>query len=140
MSVKNLTKEQLLELAKKPLKKAKDMLGNHYNDVQKFAMMNKIQSDAKNAVPTYIIYELYIHWCSVNDMVIIPRQEFFKKFSEMFERIKKSGDTHYLINGQGMDVKEYSSSQKEIMKSAYSKRISANAQKTENRKRTKTKL
>lgn len=130
------TKEELIEIAKKPLKKAKDILGN-YNDVQKFALMNKIKSDSTNMVPTYIVYEYYVQWCSANDMNVLHRAEFFKKFGEIFQRVKKNGDIRFLVSGQGMDMTEYSSSQKEIMKAAYSKRISANAQKQEKQKRAK---
>lgn len=130
------TKEELIAIAKKPLKKAKDILGD-YNDVQKFALMNKIKSDSTNLVPTYIVYEYYVQWCSANDMTVMHRAEFFKKFGEMFQRVKKNGDIRFLVSGQGMDMTQYSSSQKEIMKVAYSKRISANAQKQEKQKRAK---
>lgn len=133
------TKEELIEIAKKPLKKAKDILGN-YNDVQKFALMNKIRTDSTNLVPTYIIYEYYVQWCSANDMNLLHRAEFFKKFGEIFQRVKKNGDIKFLVNGIGMNVNEYSSSQKEIMKAAYSKRISANVKKKENQKKAKRQL
>ncbi len=132
----NKTRDELIALAKKPLKKAKEILGD-YNDVQKFSLMNKLKSDSTNLVPTYILYEYYIQWCDQNDMTPMFRAEFFKKFGEMFQRVKKAGDIKFLVNGQGMDLTQYSSSQKEIMKVAYSKRISANANKKEKIKRAK---
>ena len=130
------TKEELIEIAKKPLKKAKEILGD-YNDVQKFALMNKIKSDSTNMVPTFIVYEYYVQWCASNDMTVMARNEFFKKFGEMFERVKKNGDIKFLVSGQGMDMNQYSSSEKEVLRVAYSKRISANATKKEKQKRAK---
>lgn len=132
----NKSKEELIELAKKPLKKAKEILGD-YDDVQKFCFMNGLKSNSTNLVPTFIVYEYYIQWCDKNDMRYLPRGEFFRKLSQMYDRIKKNGDVQYLISGQGMVVKEYSSSQKEIMKMAYSKRISANVKKEEKAKNAK---
>ena len=135
MSVKDLTKEQLMEIAKKPLKKAKDLFGDQYNDVQKFSLMNKIQTDENNFVPTYMIYEIYVQWCVTNDLEPWARHLFFVKFSEMFKRRKKNGDMVYLINGQGLKMEDYSKSEKEVMQSAYSKRISQYAEKRQKKKK-----
>lgn len=137
MSVNKLNKEQLMEIAKKPLKKAKDIFGNQYNDVQKFSLMNKIETNENNFVPTYIIYEVYVQWCVTNDLEPMARHLFFVKFSEMFTRRKKNGDMVYLISGQGLNMEEYSNSEKEIMQSAYSKRISQYAEKRKQKKKTK---
>jgi hypothetical protein len=133
MEKKDLTKEQLIELAKKPLKKMKQLLVD-YDDVRKFSIMRQLKSDKNNYVPTYIIFENYVEWCSQNDATPMSRGLFFKKFSSIFERAKKNGDMHYLITGQGMTLSDYTSSQKEIMKSAYSKRISSNAEKKQAQK------
>jgi hypothetical protein len=114
--------EELMELARKPLKKVKQMMVQ-YDDVHKFALMYQLKGSKKNLVPTYIIFELYANWCSEYDMDRYSRLKFFKIFNSLFERVKKNGETMYYVVGRGMDLTTYTIAEKKLLKNAYKQRI-----------------
>lgn len=111
--------QELLELARKPIPKAKD-LPSSYDDVQKFIILTEIKTDSSEIVPAYIIYELYIEWCEGNN--IYPKSPilFFKRFCNLFVRIKKNGYMQYKVIIPKLDA--YTKEQRKMMRSIYSKR------------------
>lgn len=130
---KDLTIEQLMEIAKKPIPLAKD-LPDTYSDVNKFIMINSLISDEKNLVPTYIIYEHYIVWCDQNGVEPKHTKHFFSEFATYFNKVKKNGQIQYLVNGSGMDLSAYDAAKKQHLKQIYSKRMLNHGKKEKNKK------
>lgn len=119
--------QKLMEIAKQPLKKHLEVMKGNYNPAEKFSLMREIQTDTKNYVPTYIIYEAYLNWCADYNQEPINRNQFFKYFSLIFNKMKKGGTIVYLVSSYIFD--DITSMEKEVLGKIYSKRISSDAKK-----------
>jgi hypothetical protein len=108
--------QKLMEIAKKPLTKTLEIIKGDYNPAEKFSLMCEIKTDNSNYVPTYVIYEEYVNWCMDYNQEPINRNQFFKYFSLIFNRIKKGGSIVYLINSHIFT--QITSSESEVMNSA----------------------
>jgi hypothetical protein len=124
----NKTIEELLELASKHIPTAVD-LPDSYSDVEKFIMLNQIKTDYSKRVPVFIIYELYYVWCESNSLKPKNSNNFFKKFSKLFEKKNSNGKVVYMIDAIGMDMTMLTTADKEFYKKMYDKRKYSNVKK-----------
>lgn len=113
--------EELLQIAGKYIPLVKD-LPSGYTHAQKFSLLNDIKSSEVNRVPAFLIYELYHEWAIVNMLKPLSNIAFFKEFATLFNKIKSNGQVAYLVTGEKMDVSLYTSTERQLMKTIYSKR------------------
>ena len=124
-----LTPEQLMELAKNPVK---DTRKRNLSPVREFIVSANIVA-GDYAIPGLIIYDRYRQWCKANSIVPITNYSFFLEFKLHFTRKVKVDGKYYLLSPEGFDLSPAHLSK---LKLEHGKRISNGSNK---KKKTKKK-
>lgn len=122
-----LSPEELMELAKNPIKKEKD---KNLSPVKAFIVSEDLQK-GETQVPGIVVYDRYSEWCENNSIERLSVTAFFKEFKFYFtKKVTKFGAV-YLLDSEGFDL---SVEHKKILSDQRRKRISRNAKKTQKEK------
>lgn len=98
-----LTAQELMELAKKPLKDNDKSL-KKLPIVRQFIISEKIVQGDYN-IPAMLVYDRFKKWCFIHGYRIITVTAFFRQFKLYFPRISKKG-TKYALSPEGFDLSE----------------------------------
>lgn len=102
---KELTLEELMLIAKKPVKDPKEF-NKHLRPAKRFIISCDVKFKENSFVPAFIIYDRYERWCQLNDIKPVTVTAFFSEFKIYFKQIKKRDYIVYEIDSEGFDLSE----------------------------------
>lgn len=97
-NIEKLTFEQLMELAKLPVKEPNKKL----SQVKRFIISDGLK-EGSDAIPASLIYSRYKEWCTINIQEPLSLVKFFKEFKLYYKKIIKDQLSHYLLSAHGFD-------------------------------------
>ncbi len=118
----NLTPEQLMDLAKLPIKKSKD---KNMSPVKEFIVSEDL-TPGDERIPGLVIYDRYATWCKNNSITRLSIVKFFNEFKFYFTKKQTKSGVFYSMSSDGFDL---SPEKLKILAAAYGKRISKNGKK-----------
>jgi hypothetical protein len=95
-----LTPEQLMDLAKNPIKETRK---TKFSPVKEFIVSAGITA-GDYPIPGLIVYDRYRSWCKSYSITPITNYSFFLEFKLHFTRKVKVDGKYYLLNPEGFDL------------------------------------
>lgn len=97
-----LSIEELMEIAKHPLKKDP---ASELAPVKRFIVSAGLK-DGDNRIPAAVIWDRYLTWATENNIKIVSLIAFFKEFAKYYNRITTKYGRVYLLSHDGFDLSD----------------------------------
>ena len=96
-----MTIEELMEIAKNPLKEVDEF--KHLPPVRRFIASDKIEhGDVK--IPANLIYDRYLKWAANSKLETISNVKFFQELALYFNKIRTTEGYAYLMSPSGFNM------------------------------------
>lgn len=96
-----LTPEELMEIAKLPLKEDTEL--KHLPPIKQFIIGDNIQ-EGEDCIPAALIYDRYQTWAKINNILDIGNVKFFQELAIYFKKIRKTHNYTYQMSQNGFDL------------------------------------
>lgn len=103
-NLSKLTNQELMELAKKPLKDNNKEL-KKLPVIRQFIISEKIVED-DTLIPAMVIYDRYERWAFGNGYKILTVTKFFMEFKKYFQKVISNSGSYYKLSPKGFDLSE----------------------------------
>lgn len=125
-----LTPAELMEIAKKPIKRKKE---SNLSPIKDFIISEGIVvGDAP--ISALIVYDRYLTWCRNYVMNAISMTIFLREFKFHFNKIRKSSKHFYMLDPKGFDLTKEAG---KVLSEQYMKRISRGKKKNKKKQSRK---
>lgn len=99
-----LSNQELMELAKKPLKENNKDL-KKLPVIRQFIISEKITEDDV-LIPAMIVYNRYETWAFGNGYKVLSVTKFFMEFKKYFQKVVSNTGSYYKLSPKGFDLSE----------------------------------
>lgn len=114
IQIQDLSVDELMEVARKPLskpikkRKNKDKSVVERSEIIKdFILSEKIKSHATIKVASVFVYDRYYKWANlVNDHKILNIVTFNREFSKLFKMLTSGRNKYYLLHPEGFNLSD----------------------------------
>lgn len=122
-----LTPEELMALAKNPIKAKKQ---KNLSPIKEFIISEDISAGTEK-IAGVLVYDRYTTWCKAMSIKPFTMTKFFTEFVHYFEKKRSTSGVAYMLNPKGFDL---APEKLRKLNAEYQKRISRNVNKKKNKK------